>query len=159
MRDAAADLDFERAARLRDELKRLQETELAIADDPLARDVAWRTPRRAAATPPKGRGWQGEGPRRAARFFRKPDLDEKWAPSGDHATRPARRCSAKNNSGRDDGGADRKADRQGRAAEAAGGDPAIVKRHPCGRRLPTKDPADERKKKRRPLGKTGRPGR
>ncbi|MEM7778478.1 MAG: excinuclease ABC subunit UvrB [Pseudomonadota bacterium] len=37
MRDAAADLEFEEAARLRDELRRLQETELAIADDPLAR--------------------------------------------------------------------------------------------------------------------------
>ena len=37
MRDAAADLEFEEAARLRDELKRLQATELAIADDPFAR--------------------------------------------------------------------------------------------------------------------------
>ena len=37
MREAAADLDFEEAARLRDELKRLQATELAVADDPLAR--------------------------------------------------------------------------------------------------------------------------
>lgn len=36
MRAAAADLDFETAARLRDEIKRLQATELAIADDPLA---------------------------------------------------------------------------------------------------------------------------
>ena len=37
MRAAAADLEFEKAARLRDEIKRLRETELAIADDPLAR--------------------------------------------------------------------------------------------------------------------------
>lgn len=37
MREAAADLEFETAARLRDEIKRLQATELAIADDPLAR--------------------------------------------------------------------------------------------------------------------------
>ena len=37
MRAAAADLDFEEAARYRDELKRLQAVELAIADDPLAR--------------------------------------------------------------------------------------------------------------------------
>ena len=37
MRDAAADLEFEDAARLRDEVKRLRETELAVADDPLAR--------------------------------------------------------------------------------------------------------------------------
>ena len=42
MRAAAADLEFEEAARLRDELKRLQSTALAIADDPFARqsDVA-----------------------------------------------------------------------------------------------------------------------
>lgn len=37
MREAAADLEFEEAARLRDELKRLRATELAIADDPFAR--------------------------------------------------------------------------------------------------------------------------
>ena len=37
MHAAAADLEFEAAARLRDEIKRLRETELAIADDPLAR--------------------------------------------------------------------------------------------------------------------------
>jgi excinuclease ABC subunit B len=37
MREAAADLEFETAARLRDEIKRLQATELAIADDPFAR--------------------------------------------------------------------------------------------------------------------------
>ena len=36
MREAAANLEFEEAARLRDELKRLQATELAISDDPLA---------------------------------------------------------------------------------------------------------------------------
>ena len=39
MREAAADLEFEKAARLRDEIKRLRETELAIADDPLARQA------------------------------------------------------------------------------------------------------------------------
>ncbi len=37
MLEAAGDLEFEEAARLRDEIKRLRETELAIADDPLAR--------------------------------------------------------------------------------------------------------------------------
>ncbi|MBN9673581.1 excinuclease ABC subunit UvrB [Labrenzia aggregata] len=39
MRDAAADLDFETAARLRDEIKRLQATELAVADDAMARQT------------------------------------------------------------------------------------------------------------------------
>ena len=37
MKEAAADLEFETAARLRDEIKRLQATELAVADDPMAR--------------------------------------------------------------------------------------------------------------------------
>jgi excinuclease ABC subunit B len=37
MREAAANLEFETAARLRDEIKRLQATELVIADDPMAR--------------------------------------------------------------------------------------------------------------------------
>jgi excinuclease ABC subunit B len=37
MRAAAADLDFEEAARLRDELKRLRATELAVIDDPTAK--------------------------------------------------------------------------------------------------------------------------
>jgi excinuclease ABC subunit B len=41
MREAAANLNFEEAARLRDEVKRLQAVELAIGDDPMAsqRDV------------------------------------------------------------------------------------------------------------------------
>jgi excinuclease ABC subunit B len=37
MREAAGNLEFEEAARLRDELKRLQATELLIGDDPMAR--------------------------------------------------------------------------------------------------------------------------
>ena len=40
MREAAADLEFEEAARLRDEVKRLRETELAIAENPMARQEA-----------------------------------------------------------------------------------------------------------------------
>jgi excinuclease ABC subunit B len=40
MREAAADLDFETAARLRDEIKRLRATEMLLADDPLARQAA-----------------------------------------------------------------------------------------------------------------------
>ena len=37
MRNAAADLDFEKAARLRDEIKRLKAVELAAMDDPIAK--------------------------------------------------------------------------------------------------------------------------
>jgi len=40
MRAAAGDLEFEEAARLRDEIHRLQAVELAVADDPLARQSA-----------------------------------------------------------------------------------------------------------------------
>jgi excinuclease ABC subunit B len=39
MHTAAADLEFETAARLRDEIKRLRDTELAVSDDPLARQA------------------------------------------------------------------------------------------------------------------------
>ena len=39
MREAAADLDFEQAARLRDEIKRLRQTELAVLDNPTAHNV------------------------------------------------------------------------------------------------------------------------
>ncbi|MBB6306121.1 excinuclease ABC subunit UvrB [Xanthobacter tagetidis] len=66
MRAAAADLDFETAARLRDEIRRLEATELAVSDDPLARQEAvedrtggFRGPRkygRAANEPPKEAG-------------------------------------------------------------------------------------------------------
>ena len=40
MKEAASDLEFEEAGRFRDEIKRLQATELAIADDPFARQEA-----------------------------------------------------------------------------------------------------------------------
>ena len=45
MRAAAADLEFETAARLRDEIKRLRETELAVMDDPLAKMTGTETGR------------------------------------------------------------------------------------------------------------------
>ena len=40
MKEAAADLEFEEAGRIRDEIKRLQAAELTIADDPFARQQA-----------------------------------------------------------------------------------------------------------------------
>jgi excinuclease ABC subunit B len=40
MKAAAGDLEFEEAARLRDEIKRLQAVDLAVSDDPLARQEA-----------------------------------------------------------------------------------------------------------------------
>ena len=69
MREAAADLDFEEAARLRDELKRLRATELAVVDDPTAK--------RPAPSPQGGR--PGRDPRRVGTQrsrIHKPSLDE-----------------------------------------------------------------------------------
>jgi excinuclease ABC subunit B len=45
MRAAAADLDFEEAARLRDEIKRLRSIELAVTDDPTAKFPSTPSPR------------------------------------------------------------------------------------------------------------------
>jgi excinuclease ABC subunit B len=51
MREAAADLNFEEAARLRDEIKRLRATELAVVDDPTARTIVATGARRAPRKP------------------------------------------------------------------------------------------------------------
>ena len=62
MREAAADLNFEEAARLRDEIKRLRATELAVVDDPTAKVVS--AGRRAAPRAPQaGPGRDGPGGR------------------------------------------------------------------------------------------------
>ncbi len=76
MRAAAADLDFEEAARLRDEIKRLRATELAVLDDPTAKAIAIG---RGAASPRRGRGdagIEGVGGIGAREGPRKPTLDE-----------------------------------------------------------------------------------
>jgi excinuclease ABC subunit B len=65
MRAAAADLDFEEAARLRDEIKRLRATELAVLDDPTAKAIAIS---RSGSHSSRGQA-EGDGPR-------KPTLDE-----------------------------------------------------------------------------------
>jgi excinuclease ABC subunit B len=51
MRAAAADLDFEEAARLRDEMKRLRTMELAVVDDPTAKRPALPAPRKGPRKP------------------------------------------------------------------------------------------------------------
>jgi excinuclease ABC subunit B len=67
MREAAADLNFEEAARLRDEVKRLRATELAVIDDPTAKRPAL----------PSAAGGGREARRGGARSDpRKPNLDE-----------------------------------------------------------------------------------
>ncbi len=64
MRESAANLEFEEAARLRDEVKRLKAIELAVMDDPLAKNS---TIEDASASWPKG-----EKPRKAGSKAGKP---------------------------------------------------------------------------------------
>ena len=58
MREAAADLDFEEAARLRDEIKRLRATELAVTDNPTTKVVQYDA-RRGVATSRGGKSARG----------------------------------------------------------------------------------------------------
>jgi excinuclease ABC subunit B len=71
MRTAAADLDFEEAARLRDEIKRLRTTELAVTDDPTAKFL----PSPAGGSSSR-RGGQRDGARGRISKVHKPALDE-----------------------------------------------------------------------------------
>jgi excinuclease ABC subunit B len=75
MREAAANLEFEEAARLRDEVKRLKAVELAVIDDPTARQskikdatASWPQPkagdRRASSTAGKPGTRAYRGPKR-----------------------------------------------------------------------------------------------
>jgi len=71
MRAAADDLDFELAARLRDEIRRLTLTELAIADDPLSRHPGFEATSKSAQS-----GRRKTLPKTRKSLFAKPDLDE-----------------------------------------------------------------------------------
>ena len=64
MRKAAENLEFEEAARLRDEVKRLEAVDLAIADDPLARQSAVEA---ASDQSTRGRSTAGHGGTRTYR--------------------------------------------------------------------------------------------
>jgi excinuclease ABC subunit B len=66
MRDAAADLDFEKAARLRDEIKRLKAVELATMDDPMARQEARSQEAGKSPSPRPSPRKRGEGDREVA---------------------------------------------------------------------------------------------
>lgn len=66
MRKAAENLEFEEAARLRDEVHRLEAVELAVADDPLARQSAIEAAGDAAQKA-KGRSTAGKPGQRAGR--------------------------------------------------------------------------------------------
>jgi excinuclease ABC subunit B len=75
MREAAGNLDFEQAARLRDEIRRLKATELALADDPMARQSQIED-RAGAYAGPRGYGKAANLPARPpATRAAKPSLD------------------------------------------------------------------------------------
>jgi len=61
MRDAASNLEFEEAGRIRDEIRRLQETELLIADDPLARQSDVSASAEDGVRAARGKGMPGGG--------------------------------------------------------------------------------------------------
>jgi len=134
MRDAAADLDFEKAARLRDEIKHLRETELAIADDPLAREIE-------AEFSGSNRG-AGSGKQNRKSLFQKPSLDN-MGPGTDMAKPLFRKNTLDEMTVK-------------RTEVPAGdSDPAIRRERPG---LGSYEGPSSARKARRP-GKTGRPGR
>ncbi|MEL6167595.1 MAG: excinuclease ABC subunit UvrB [Pseudomonadota bacterium] len=70
MRKAAENLEFEEAARLRDEVKRLEAVDLAVADDPLARQSAVEAASEAALKS-KGRSTAGRAGQRGGNVRRR----------------------------------------------------------------------------------------
>jgi len=95
MREAAADLDFETAARLRDEIKRLRATELAVLDNPTAKTLP---------SPLVGEGGRPQAGRVGGRRdpmsrAHKPSLDEMGIALS-HEVKPARAESPRSKLGR-----------------------------------------------------------
>ena len=99
MREAAADLNFEEAARLRDEVKRLRATELAVVDDPTttqrgvqARAGAYKGDKQfgASANLPKLSGKRG-GNNTPSSKIQKPSLDEMGIATW-HEVKPVQRA-------------------------------------------------------------------
>ncbi|MBY0380918.1 MAG: excinuclease ABC subunit UvrB [Xanthobacteraceae bacterium] len=95
MREAAADLNFEEAARLRDEVKRLRATELAVVDDPTAKQRAVTKTAGAYGGSKKYGDSANLPPKQSKSRVHKPDLDEMgiatWhevKPDRDGAKRP-----------------------------------------------------------------------
>ncbi|MBD8555864.1 excinuclease ABC subunit UvrB [Rhizobium sp. CFBP 8762] len=175
MRNAAADLDFETAARLRDEIKRLKAAELATMDDPLAREQG---------NAGEGGGKRGKAPpapssSSASSLFAKPSLDdmgpgtdmvkplfrkntldemtvgrtEKPLPNANLPEKPS--ALTKNEIAR--GGRIQAPLLQGQSEKRLPEDDAKPLRRAKAGVGSYEDPADERQKKRG-RGKTGRPG-
>jgi excinuclease ABC subunit B len=141
MRDAAADLDFEKAARLRDEIKRLKAVELAAMDDPLAREEAKSLESRGSAT-----GKRAPPAPDSRSYFAKPGLDE-MGPGSDAGTPLFRKNTLDEMT-------------VGRTEKPVTGkvpDKPLIRTKPGVGSY--EDPVDEKQRKGRTKGKTGRPGR
>ncbi|AYG59410.1 excinuclease ABC subunit UvrB [Rhizobium jaguaris] len=168
MRDAAADLDFEKAARLRDEIKRLKAAELAVMDDPMAREEARSIESGKSGRPnssrlrPSGSAPQDEdgagasaggsphpeeGAQRPSKgYFAKPNLDE-MRPGSEAGTPLFRRNTLDEMT-------------VGRTEKPVLGkvpDKPIIRAKPGIGSY--EDAVDEKQRKGRTKGKTGRPGR
>ncbi len=187
MRDAAADLNFEEAARLRDEIKRLTELELSISDDPLAKYAESESPVSGREKGKHNKGRQrhravddGEGVSGGS-LFAKPDLDnmgpgtDMTTPAGAVSRSLFKKQSAKEAHGSDFGVPGEKKPSLFRKNSL---DEMTVRRteKPVEGKKPVKpedvkpvvrgrigagsyeDPAEASRQKRRP-GKTGRPGK
>jgi excinuclease ABC subunit B len=88
MRDAAANLEFEEAARLRDEIKRLKSVELAVMDDPLARDPNSPSPFMGEGPPRSGGGGgRGSNIQPATAHWPKPQARKPGSKGGKPGTR------------------------------------------------------------------------
>ncbi|MGI8525489.1 MAG: excinuclease ABC subunit UvrB [Pseudolabrys sp.] len=154
MREAAADLDFEEAARLRDEIKRLRQTELAVVDHPTVKRVMLSQDsklRRAFSPSPSRGGSRGEATRGGVSRAHKPALD-KMGIAGWHEAKPARSSSPSPS-------------RRGSSGTAArGGDPrprkpTLDEMGPGVESIPARSALpDEAPKPGGPRSKMGRPG-
>ncbi|MBP2238390.1 excinuclease ABC subunit B [Sinorhizobium kostiense] len=206
MRDAAADLDFETAARIRDEIKRLKAAELAVLDDPMARAEAKNqesgnraskgAPGTPGSLPPVERVGEGKshetppgpsghppqtGEGKDGSYFGKPALDDMGP--GTDMERPLFRKPNLDEMGRDvaipsprgRGEGARRVDEGQTLFRKNSLDEMTVGRteKPVTGKVPDKpvltrakpgigsyeDPAEEKRRKGRTKGKTGRPGK
>ncbi|KSV79782.1 excinuclease ABC subunit B [Sinorhizobium sp. GW3] len=172
MRDAAADLDFEKAARLRDEIKRLKAAELAAMDDPMAREEARSQEggKRSGSSTSSSGSTRGSKSTDDKSLFQKPSLDD-MGPGTDTET-PLFRKPDLDEMGRDvatPAGADKSLFRRNTLDEMTVGrteKPVIghVPEKPIVTRAKPgvgsyEDPVDQKRQKGRTKGKTGRPGR
>ncbi len=159
MRAAAADLEFEEAARLRDEVKRLRETELAVADDPMARQAQVEAQAGSYSGPAKYGSKANLPPGKKKGRVKKPELG-KMGPGTD---RPVPRREGVPEEGGGAFGENIKGAHKPTLEEMGPHAMSAIPRGPeqrpkrSARTVEFDDPAQKRGRRRRPK-KTGRPG-